>query len=161
MRSAEAVILVCVILLGLNVNLVHSLDFGEYFDDLKRHFDTSKLQFDFLKLQSVVDDVGGKFKVQSPGYLDYGFLTYDVVKPIGGYFGYIGETLTRKEMCKQLVGAGTGFVGSVGGSSIGSYVGTLILPGYGTLVGGIIGGNVGYKYAKVFGSETVGESICY
>ena len=85
---------------------------------------------------------------------------YDVVNPIGGYLGYVGEKpLTREELCRQLIGAGTGFVGSVGGASVGSYAGTWILPGWGTLIGGTIGGNVGYSFGKEFGVKVIGE-IC-
>ena len=65
--------------------------------------------------------------------------------------------MTREELCRQLIGAGTGFVGSVGGASVGSHTGTLILPGWGTFIGGIIGGNVGYSYGKEFGVKVIGE----
>ena len=161
---------VCLITLSLNVNLAYSLNFGN-----SRHFDghgseipydKEKLSIDMLKLQfkdvvkDLFDDAGGKFVLKSPGYFDYLFLAYDVIKPIGGYLGYVGEEpLTREELCRQLIGAGTGFAGSVGGASVGSYAGTLIWPGWGTLIGGTIGGNVGYSYGKEFGVKVIGE-IC-
>ena len=69
------------------------------------------------------------------------------------------KPLTREELCRQLIGAGTGFIGSVGGASVGSYAGTLISPGWGTFIGGTIGGNLGYSYGKEFGAEVIGE-IC-
>ena len=162
--------MVCLIALSLNVNLAYSLNFGN-----SRHFgghgseiphDKKKLIIDMLKLQfddlvkDLFDDAGGKFVLKSPGYFDYFFLAYDIAYPIGGYLGYVGEKpLTREELCRQLIGAGTGFVGSVGGVSVGSYAGTWILPGWGTLIGGTIGGNLGYSYGKKFGVKVIGE-IC-
>ena len=84
----------------------------------------------------------------------------DIVKPIGGYLGYVGEEpLTLEELCRQLIGAGTGFVGSVGGASVGSYAGTLIWPGWGTFAGGYLGSDKGYSYGKEFGIKIIGE-IC-
>jgi hypothetical protein len=47
----------------------------------------------------------------------------------------------------------------VGGASVGSYAGTLILPGWGTVIGGTVGGNIGYSYGKKFGVKVIGE-IC-
>jgi hypothetical protein len=92
--------------------------------------DMLKLQFDEL-VKDLFDDGGGKFVLKSPGPFDYLYLAYDVVQPIRGYLGHIlgEEPLTREELCRQLIGAGTGFVDSVGGASAGSYVGTSIFSG--------------------------------
>ena len=106
----------------------------------------------------MMDDAGGKFVLKSPGYLDYSYLAYDVAMPIGGYFGE--KPLTHDELCKQLIGAGTAFVGSVGGASVGSFAGTMFWPGYGTAIGGYVGGDRGYAYGKELGVEVIGEMIC-
>ena len=162
-----AVACLITIILSLNVNLVYSLEFGKQFDNSEIPLDELRLSFDITKLnfketiKGLFDDAGGKFVLKSPGNLDYLFLAYDVAKPIGSYLGYIGEKpLTRDELCKQLIGAGTAFVGSVGGASVGSYGGTLILPGWGTAIGGILGGNIGYSLGNELGIEVIGEIIC-
>jgi hypothetical protein len=164
---AARVTVVCLIALSLNVNLAYSLDFGKLFDGSEIPHDERKFMIDMLKLQfeefvkDQFDDAGGKFIVKSPGLFDYLYLAHDVVQPIRGYLGHIlgEEPLTREELCRQLIGAGTGFVGSVGGASAGSYVGTSVWPGWGTTIGGTVGGNIGYSYGKKFGAKVIGE-IC-
>ena len=153
-------------ILSLNVNLAFSLDFGKHFDGTDIPHDKVKLAIDMIRVQfnemvkEHFDDAGGKFIFKSPAKSDYLYLIYDVAKPIGGYLGYIGEEpLSREELCRQLIGAGMGLAGSVTGASAGSYIGTMILPGWGTLVGNLAGSNLGYSYGKKFGIEVIGE-IC-
>ena len=131
----KGVISACVVILVLHTNLVYSMDFRKHSDGFKPPFDTSKLSIDLVKLQfkdlmkGMMDDAGGKFVWKSPGYLDYIYLARDVGKPIAGYFGYRkGVELSEKELCQQLIGAGMGFGGSVVGTSVGSYLGTLVFP---------------------------------
>ena len=157
----------CLIILSLNVNLAYSLDFGKHFDNSEMPRDKFRYSFDELKLQfkemrkKMMEGAGEKFVIKSPDFKDYSYLAYDVVIPIGSYLGYFGEKpLTREELCKQLIGAGTAFVGSVGGASVGSFVGTLICPGGGTALGGSVGGDHGYTYGKKLGIEVIGEMIC-
>ena len=167
LSKAASVTVVCLMILSLNFNLAHSLDFGKHFDSSDIPHDKLKLAIDTLRLRfnemakDLFDDAGGNFVLKSPAYSDYAYLVYDIIIPIGGYLGYIGEEpLIREELCRQLFGAGMGFAGSVTGASVGSYVGTLIWPGWGTLVGNLAGGNIGYSYGKKLGAEVIGE-ICH
>ena len=150
------------ILLSVSIHLVQSttpkIDNHYNAYDLKLAWELFTTGLDTVKKYVKSVDAVDKFVLKAPGKLDYIFLTYDVGVSTKAYF--YDENLSDVEFCKELIGAGTAFGGSVVGASIGSHVGAMITPGVGTFVGGSIGGNIGYKIGWKVGNETIGYFIC-
>ena len=97
----------------------------------------------FNELVKHVENAGGEFVLNSPEHIDYVYLVRDIVTAITEHDGK--KPIINEELCKKLVGAGTGFVGSVGLRAFGTFV----VPGWGTAIGGYYG----YTYGKKFGIE--------
>ncbi|MBP1934997.1 hypothetical protein [Ammoniphilus resinae] len=57
---------------------------------------------------------------------------------------YIDGDIDSKELMVELGEKGTGIIASTYGAELGAILGTLVLPGIGTIAGSIIGGMVGY-----------------
>ena len=83
------------------------------------------------------------------------FLGYDLYSE---YDLYIRGEISREEFCQRTTSASVGSIGSFGGGSAGAAVGTLIFPGVGTVVGGVIGGLGGYFTFQKAGS-ILGEKL--
>ena len=69
------------------------------------------------------------------------------------YYLYKDGKLSSDE-CKQiLVERSTATAGSIGGTTTGAFVGTLLFPGVGTFLGGVVGGMVGDFLGSKIGGE--------
>ena len=176
MMHSLSVIFACTVIF-LNVNLVCSLEFHKNFEkptELPSDASWIKLEldalFELLKnpessnyMKDLMKEADRGFVWKSPGKFDYFYLAYDVVAPTAKYFGYWPwdeDKISDKELCEQLIGAGMAFGGSIAGTSVGSFGGTMIYPGWGTLIGGWLGGYVGYYAGGRLGREVVGDFVC-